>query len=141
MSRPSHVPAATPRSLVGALAPISSVIPRSGTNAIVAFLVINPLLFAISPTSRAGCSCSSSSSRSRWRCAATRLQPGGLLAIEAVVIGMTSPAAVYEETLTPCDVLLLLIFMVAGHLLPARAAAVHVHEALAQRALEDLCSR
>ena len=42
------------------------------------------------------------------------LQPGGLLAFEAVVIGMTSPAAVYQETVNAFEVILLLIFMVAG---------------------------
>lgn len=42
------------------------------------------------------------------------LQPGGLLAIEAVAMGMTSPAAVYHEALNNFQVLLLLIFMVAG---------------------------
>jgi NhaB family Na+:H+ antiporter len=42
------------------------------------------------------------------------LQPGGLLAFEAVAIGMTSPATVYEETVKAFDVVLLLIFMVAG---------------------------
>ncbi|MFT4519474.1 MAG: NhaB family Na+:H+ antiporter [Halioglobus sp.] len=42
------------------------------------------------------------------------LQPGGLLAIEAVVLGMTSPEAVYHETLANFDVILLLMFMVAG---------------------------
>ncbi|QUY46324.1 sodium/proton antiporter NhaB [Serratia plymuthica] len=42
------------------------------------------------------------------------LLPGGLLAIEAVLIGMTSPARVGEEIAHNLDVLLLLIFMVAG---------------------------
>jgi len=42
------------------------------------------------------------------------LQPGGLLAIEAIVIGMTSAEAVYEETLHNFPVILLLMFMVAG---------------------------
>jgi NhaB family Na+:H+ antiporter len=42
------------------------------------------------------------------------LQPGGLLALEAVVLGMTSPATVYHETETNFAVILLLIFMVAG---------------------------
>lgn len=42
------------------------------------------------------------------------LQPGGLLAFEAVVIGMASTEAVYEEALTNFPVILLLIFMVAG---------------------------
>jgi NhaB family Na+:H+ antiporter len=42
------------------------------------------------------------------------LQPGGLLAIEAVAIGMTSPQQVYLEVVRGFDVILLLIFMVAG---------------------------
>ncbi len=42
------------------------------------------------------------------------LQPGGLLAIQAVVIGLTSPEAVYRETEHNFPVILLLIFVVAG---------------------------
>jgi len=42
------------------------------------------------------------------------LQPGGLLAIEAVLLGMTSPATVFHETEANFAVILLLIFMVAG---------------------------
>ncbi|MFT5482353.1 MAG: NhaB family Na+:H+ antiporter [Halieaceae bacterium] len=42
------------------------------------------------------------------------LQPGGLLAIEAIVIGMASPDSVYAETVGNFDVILLLMFMVAG---------------------------
>ncbi|MDH3978179.1 MAG: sodium/proton antiporter NhaB [Gammaproteobacteria bacterium] len=42
------------------------------------------------------------------------LQPGGLLAIEAVVIGLTSPESVYNETLHNFPVIMLLMFMVAG---------------------------
>ncbi|MBI1179569.1 MAG: sodium/proton antiporter NhaB [Alphaproteobacteria bacterium] len=42
------------------------------------------------------------------------LQPGGLLALEAVFIGMASPEAVYHEVQGALPVLLLLIFMVAG---------------------------
>lgn len=42
------------------------------------------------------------------------LQPGGLLAIQAVVLGLTSPSTVYQETETNFAVILLLIFMVAG---------------------------
>ncbi|AQA18929.1 Na+/H+ antiporter NhaB [Halioglobus japonicus] len=42
------------------------------------------------------------------------LQPGGLLAIQAVVLGMTSPDMVYQETLANFEVILLLMFMVAG---------------------------
>jgi NhaB family Na+:H+ antiporter len=42
------------------------------------------------------------------------LQPGGLLAIEAVLIGLTTPESVYNETVGALPVILLLIFMVAG---------------------------
>ncbi len=42
------------------------------------------------------------------------LQPGGLIAIEAVVMGMASPATVYHEAEANFAVILLLIFMVAG---------------------------
>ena len=42
------------------------------------------------------------------------LQPGGLLAIEGVLIGLTSPPSVYDETLAAMPVILLLVFMVAG---------------------------
>jgi len=42
------------------------------------------------------------------------LQPCGLLAFEAVLIGLTSPAAVYQETVQNFEVILLLMFMVAG---------------------------
>ncbi len=42
------------------------------------------------------------------------LQPGGLLAIEAVILGMTSPETIFHETEANFAVILLLIFMVAG---------------------------
>ena len=42
------------------------------------------------------------------------LQPGGLLAIQAVAIGMTKPEMVYHELQANLPVLLLLVFMVAG---------------------------
>lgn len=42
------------------------------------------------------------------------LQPGGLLAIQAVVLGLTSATTVYHETEANFAVILLLIFMVAG---------------------------
>jgi Na+:H+ antiporter, NhaB family len=42
------------------------------------------------------------------------LPAGGLLAMEAIALGMASPATVYEETLLNFPVILLLMFMVAG---------------------------
>jgi NhaB family Na+:H+ antiporter len=42
------------------------------------------------------------------------LQPCGLLALEAVLIGLTSPVSIFHETEKNFEVILLLIFMVAG---------------------------
>lgn len=42
------------------------------------------------------------------------LQPGGLLALEAVLMGLTHAGSVYQHTLTAFPIILLLIFMVAG---------------------------
>ncbi|RDE24958.1 sodium/proton antiporter NhaB [Motiliproteus coralliicola] len=42
------------------------------------------------------------------------LQPGGLLAIEAVIIGLTHPEQIYHEVAANLPVILLLMFMVAG---------------------------
>lgn len=82
---------------------------------IIAFLIINPIVFFLVNPFVAG-----------WlliiefiltlamalKC--YPLQPGGLLAIEAIIIGMASPAAVYQETIGNFEVILLLMFMVAG---------------------------
>jgi len=82
---------------------------------ILAFLLINPLMLFSGGTFAAG-----------WllvvefiftlamalRC--YPLQPGGLLALEAVILGMAKPAAVYAEVSHNLPVLLLLMFMVAG---------------------------
>lgn len=83
--------------------------------AIVGFLVLNPILLAIVGPFVTG-----------WvlilefiftlalalKC--YPLQPGGLLAVEAVVLGLTTPEGVYLETSANFDVILLLMFMVAG---------------------------
>jgi NhaB family Na+:H+ antiporter len=42
------------------------------------------------------------------------LQPGGLLALEAILLGLTDPHHVYAEVVKGLPVILLLIFMVAG---------------------------
>ena len=82
---------------------------------VVTFLVVNPLVLALAGGYVAG-----------WllvlefiftlamalRC--YPLQPGGLLAIEAIVLGLASPAQVYQEVAQNLGVILLLMFMVAG---------------------------
>jgi len=82
---------------------------------IVGFLILNPILFFMIDPFIAG-----------WVLIAEfiftlamalkcyPLQPGGLLAIEAVLIGMASPETVYHEAEVNLPVILLLIFMVAG---------------------------
>jgi len=42
------------------------------------------------------------------------LQPGGLIAIQAVILGLTTSDGVYHEVIKNFDVILLLMFMVAG---------------------------
>ena len=42
------------------------------------------------------------------------LQPGGLLALEAIIMGLTSTKSVFHEIENNLEVILLLVFMVAG---------------------------
>lgn len=83
--------------------------------AIVAFLAINPLVLALAGPVVAG-----------WVLLAQfiftlamslqcyPLQPGGLLALEALALGLVTAEEVYAEVVTGFPVILLLIFMVAG---------------------------
>jgi NhaB family Na+:H+ antiporter len=82
---------------------------------IIAFLVVNPVVALAAGTFVAGWLLLAEfifTLAMALRC--YPLQPGGLLAAEAVVIGMTTPAAVYQETEHNFAVILLLIFVVAG---------------------------
>ncbi|CAA0089107.1 Na(+)/H(+) antiporter NhaB [Zhongshania aliphaticivorans] len=83
--------------------------------AIIGFLILNPILFYTAGPFIAG-----------WALIAEfiftlamalkcyPLQPGGLLALEAIAIGMASPETVYMEARNNFEVILLLVFMVAG---------------------------
>ena len=83
--------------------------------AIIGFLVLNPILFFVFGPFIAG-----------WALIAEfiftlamalkcyPLQPGGLLALEAIIIGMATPETVYMEAKNNFEVILLLVFMVAG---------------------------
>jgi NhaB family Na+:H+ antiporter len=81
---------------------------------IVAFLVINPLLFLVSPYLAGWALVLEFIFTLAMALRCYPLQPGGLLAFEAVAIGMTSSGAVYDEIVNGFEVVLLLIFMVAG---------------------------
>lgn len=83
--------------------------------AIISFLVINPVLFFLVDPYTAGWALVIEfifTLAMALKC--YPLQPGGLLAIEAVAIGMTSPNQVMHEMTVNFEVILLLIFMVAG---------------------------
>lgn len=83
--------------------------------AIVLFLVANPiLLIAFGGTATGWCLILEFIFTLAMALKCYPLQPGGLLAIEAVVLGMTSAETVYHETIGNFGVILLLMFMVAG---------------------------
>lgn len=88
--------------------------PRWYKYLIIAFLVINPVVFAINPFLAGWLLIIEFIFTLAMALKCYPLQPGGLLALEAVVIGMTSPTAVYQETIANFEVILLLMFMVAG---------------------------
>jgi len=81
---------------------------------IIVFLLVNPVIFIINPFLAGWLLVIEFIFTLVMALKCYPLQPGGLLALEAVVIGMTSPASVYQETLANFEVILLLMFMVAG---------------------------
>jgi len=81
---------------------------------ILGFLVVNPLVFAVNPYAAGWLLLCQFLFTLVMSLRCYPLQPGGLLAIEAIAIGMTTPLAVYREVVRGFDVILLLIFMVAG---------------------------
>lgn len=82
---------------------------------ILAFLIINPLIyFFISPFVAGWFLVAEFIFTLAMALKCYPLQPGGLLAIEAVIIGMTSPKHIKHEIVANFDVILLLMFMVAG---------------------------
>jgi NhaB family Na+:H+ antiporter len=82
---------------------------------IIAFLVINPLLlFAAGPFVTGWALIGEFIFCLAMALKCYPLQPGGLLTIEAIALGMTDAETVYHETLNNFPVILLLMFMVAG---------------------------
>lgn len=81
---------------------------------IVAFLIVNPMLFQISPMLAGWVLVIEFIFTLAMALRCYPLQPGGLLAFEAVVLGMTSPDNVFHELETNVQVIFLLVFMVAG---------------------------
>lgn len=81
---------------------------------IIGFLVINPIIVAIDPFVAGWVFILEFIFTLAMALKCYPLQPGGLLAIEAVILGLTSPESVFHETEANFEVILLLIFMVAG---------------------------
>jgi len=82
---------------------------------VVAFLVGNPILFLLAGPLVTGWVLLAEfifTLAMALRC--YPLQPGGLLALQAVVMGLTTAESVYAEVVQAFPVILLLIFMVAG---------------------------
>lgn len=89
--------------------------PRWYKLTILGFLVANPLLLLIAgPFVTGWCLIGEFIFCLAMALKCYPLQPGGLLAIEAVVLGLTKPETIYHETLNNFPVILLLMFMVAG---------------------------
>ncbi|MBY4677259.1 sodium/proton antiporter NhaB [Marinobacterium arenosum] len=83
--------------------------------AIIGFLVLNPiLLFAAGPVVTGWLLIFEFIFTLALALKCYPLQPGGLLALEAVVIGLAGPDAVSHEIESNLEVILLLMFMVAG---------------------------
>ncbi len=82
---------------------------------IIAFLIINPVIFfAVDPFIAGWVLVVEFIFTLAMALKCYPLQPGGLLAIEAIAIGMSKPDAVYLEAINAFPVILLLMFMVAG---------------------------
>ena len=81
---------------------------------LVVFLVLNPLIFVIDPFIAGWLLVAEFIFTLAMALKCYPLLPGGLLAFEAVAIGMTSAEHVKEELANNLEVLLLLMFMVAG---------------------------
>lgn len=82
--------------------------------AIIAFLLINPIIFALDPFIAGWVIIVEFIFTLAMALKCYPLQPGGLIALESVIIGMTSPEAVFHELEANFKVILLLMFMVAG---------------------------
>jgi len=81
---------------------------------IVAFLILNPILVVYDPFLAGWALILQFIFTLAMALKCYPLQPGGLLAVEAIVLGMASPASVYGEAVTNFPVIMLLMFMVAG---------------------------
>ncbi|AZD54730.1 sodium/proton antiporter NhaB [Pseudomonas chlororaphis] len=89
--------------------------PRWYKASILAFLLLNPLLlFTVGPVAAGWMLVAEFIFALAMALKCYPLMPGGLLVLEAVALGMTTPQALYDELVHNFPVILLLMFMVAG---------------------------
>lgn len=88
--------------------------PKWYKQVIVTFLLVNPILFSIDPFIAGWVLVIEFILTLAMALKCYPLQPGGLLAIEAVILGMTSAKHVQAEVVANFEVVMLLVFMVAG---------------------------
>lgn len=81
---------------------------------IIACLILNPIIFMVDPYVAGWALVLQFIFTLAMALKCYPLQPGGLLVIEAVAIGMTTPGHIEQEISMNLSVILLLIFMVAG---------------------------
>ena len=88
--------------------------PRWYKASIIGFLINALVLWTVGQSQPVGCLCWNSSSPWPWRSRVLSADASGLLLIEALLLKMTTPQALYDELLHNFPVILLLMFMVAG---------------------------
>ena len=81
---------------------------------IIGFLILNPIIVTMNPFVAGWVLVAEFIFTLAMALKCYPLQPGGLLAIQAIVLGLASPEMVMHETQRNFPVILLLIFMVAG---------------------------
>jgi NhaB family Na+:H+ antiporter len=81
---------------------------------IIGFLILNPILFVFDPFLAGWVLVIEFIFTLAMALKCYPLQPGGLLAIEAIVLGMATPEMVFHEAEVNFPVIMLLMFMVAG---------------------------
>ena len=81
---------------------------------IIAFLIVNPILAMYSPFIAGWVLVLEFIFTLAMALKCYPLQPGGLLAVEAIILGLASPEAVFHEAEVNFPVIMLLMFMVAG---------------------------
>ncbi|MDX1508079.1 MAG: sodium/proton antiporter, partial [Woeseiaceae bacterium] len=81
---------------------------------IIAFLIVNPVLVMIDPFLAGWILVLEFIFTLAMALKCYPLQPGGLLAVQAVILGLTTPEHVFHEAEVNFPVIMLLMFMVAG---------------------------